>query len=59
MGAAFELARQMRVDPFAIRRPMPETPAACTPEFAPYELPREALKVSNVVLCCVVLWCVL
>jgi hypothetical protein len=49
MSAAFELARQMRVDPFAIRRQMPDTPQAVTPEFLPYELPRESLKVKMII----------
>ena len=40
---AFVVAQELRTDPFAIKRPMPDTPEAVTPVFRPHQLSRAAL----------------
>ena len=48
---AFNIAKEIRTDPFAIRRILPATPdvTAMSPVFDKYEVPRENLTAKAII----------
>ena len=45
---AFNLAIELRSDPFAIKRPLADTPEALTPLFVKHSVEREKLEAKSV-----------
>jgi hypothetical protein len=46
---SFALAQELRTDPFAIKRPMQETPEAIVPVFEKHLLIREQLAAKSII----------